>query len=132
MEQNNKKVFIVEDDSAISDIYKMIVENAGFKVEVFNLGQDAIRAVQKAKPGSEEIPDIILLDLILPDINGLEVLKEVKSAQGGKDIKVFILTNQSNVEFKPEDPVQPNKVIIKANTDPTQLVGIIKKELGLV
>ncbi|MBM3206300.1 MAG: response regulator [Candidatus Staskawiczbacteria bacterium] len=124
----NKKVFLVEDDSAISDIYKAIMEKSDLDVEVFSMGQDIIKAVKLIGKDGGNTPDIILLDLILPDMNGLDILKEIKTNESSKDIKVFILTNQSDVDFG-EIVVRPDKIVTKANITPTQLVDVIKEEL---
>jgi len=67
-----------------------------------------------------------LLDLILPDINGVEVLYEIRKNDATKDIKVFVLTNQQESEM-PHSDVKPDKFIVKANTTPTQLLDIIKE-----
>jgi len=131
MDKKNKNIFLVEDDSAIVDIYKTLMEKSGFDVEVFGLGHEIIKAVKEMNGDLEsKKPDIILLDLILPDMNGMEVLKEVRKNNATKNTKVFILTNQENVKFSETDTIKPDKVIIKANTTPTQLVEIIKEELG--
>lgn len=124
----NKKVFLVEDDSAISDIYKAIMEKSGLDVEVFSMGQDIIKAVKLIGKDGGSTPDIILLDLILPDMNGLDILKEIKTNESSKNIKVFILTNQSDVDFG-DIVVRPDKIVTKANIAPTQLVDVIKEEL---
>ncbi|MEK7664377.1 MAG: response regulator [Patescibacteria group bacterium] len=123
-----KLIFLVEDDSAIADIYRTIMEKSNLNVEIFGLGQDIIKVLKSIKAGEREKPDIILLDLILPDMNGIDVLKEIKSNEESKSIKVFILTNQGEVKFDQTD-LRPDKVIIKANITPTQLVETIKKEL---
>lgn len=124
----NKKVFLVEDDSAISDIYKAIMEKSGLDVEVFSMGQDIIKAVKLIGKDGGSTPDIILLDLILPDMNGLDILKEIKTNESSKNIKTFILTNQSDVDFG-DIVVRPDKIVTKANIAPTQLVDVIKEEL---
>lgn len=131
MSNENKKVFLVEDDSAIVDIYKMMIEKAGFDVEVFGLGQEVISAIKRINnDGQVKSPDIVLLDLILPDINGIEVLRELKTNETTKNTKVFILTNQDDVKFEESDAIKPDKIIIKANITPTQLVDTIKNELS--
>lgn len=125
----DKTIFIIEDDSAIADIYKTLMEKSGFKAEVFSLGQEAVKRLKEGEANEGGKPDIILLDLILPDINGMDVLREIKSNEKTKGIKVFILTNQEGVKFEQSDPIRPDKVIIKANVAPTQLIDIIKEEL---
>lgn len=126
--RKNKKVLLVEDDSAIIDIYQMMIKKAGFDVEVISSGQEVIKRIKDLKANEQSKPDIVLLDLILPDINGAEVLKEIKNNNVAKDIKVFILTNQEEGLQKLGD-VKPDKFIIKANITPTQLIELIKEQL---
>ncbi|OGZ67384.1 MAG: hypothetical protein A3C58_03790 [Candidatus Staskawiczbacteria bacterium RIFCSPHIGHO2_02_FULL_34_10] len=124
----NKKILIVEDDVAIVDIYKTILEKASFAVDVISSGQEVIKTLKDIKSEGEVKPDLILLDLILPDMNGIEVLKELKGNSATKDIKVFILTNQE-IELQDLGGIRPDKYIIKANITPTQLLEVIKKQL---
>ena len=117
----------MEDDSAIADIYKTIMEKAGFDAEIFGLGREFLRGLKNAAEEGKN-PAIVLLDLILPDMNGMEVLNKIKKDEETKDIKVFILTNQDESQI-PKQDVKPDKFIVKANTTPTELVEIIKEEL---
>src|SRR3989344_8062583 len=120
-----KKIFIIEDDSAIVDIYKVIFKKANFDVETMSSGQEAIDMIKKIiETGKESKPDIVLLDLILPDMNGIEILKLIKNNDVTKDIKVFIMTNQEKTQLEQLNEIKPDKIIIKANTTPTQLLEI--------
>lgn len=129
MTEKMKKILLVEDDSAIIDIYTMMMKKAGFEVQVASLGQDVIKKIKDVESGQEAKPDIILLDLILPDMNGAEVLTQIKNNSATKNIIVFILTNQENAEKQIPEGVKPDKIIIKASLTPTQLIDTIKKEL---
>ncbi|MBI3631462.1 MAG: response regulator [Candidatus Staskawiczbacteria bacterium] len=91
-----KKIILIEDDSAIIDIYETLIKKAHFDVRTISLGQEAINMTKDIEDGTESKPDIILLDLILPDMNGLDVFKEIKKNKRTKDIKIFILTNQQS------------------------------------
>ena len=124
-----KKIILVEDDPAIIDIYETLMKKAHFDVRVISLGQEVINMVKNIEDGTELKPDIILLDLILPDISGVEVFKEIKKNKKTKDIKIFILTNQKEVQFKEFGDEKPDKFIIKANISPTQLLELIKEFL---
>lgn len=121
-----KLIFLVEDDSAIVDIYKLMMEKSGFTVEVFGLGKEVINAIKT----SSKKPDMVLLDLILPDINGMEVLKEIRHNPATKDIKVFILTNQSDVKIDEGAIVRADKILIKAHVTPSDLVDTISEALN--
>lgn len=128
----SKVIYLVEDDSAIVDIYKALMKKFKFTLRAFSLGKEAIKAIKDIKDSKseEKKPDIVLLDLILPDINGLEVLKTIRHNEATRDVKVFILTNQSDVKFEESDAIRPDKVIIKAEIAPTSLMEMIKQELG--
>lgn len=125
-----KKIILVEDDPAIIDIYQILMKKAGFDVRVISSGQEVINMIKNIEEGAELKPDIILLDLILPDINGTEVFKEIKKNEKTKDIKIFILTNQQDIKPEQLGDTKPDKFIIKANISPTQLLELIKEYLS--
>ncbi|MBI2050158.1 MAG: response regulator [Candidatus Staskawiczbacteria bacterium] len=127
MTEKKKKIILVEDDLAIVDIYTTLMKKAGFDVKVINLGQEVINMVKNIEEGSESKPDIILLDLILPDVSGIEVFKEIKKGKKTKDIKVFILTNQKEVQPQELGDAKPDRFITKADITPTQLLEVIKE-----
>ncbi len=129
MSEKKKKVILVEDDLAIIDIYQTMIQKAGFDVEAIGSGQEVIKKIKELKAGDPSKPDIVLLDLILPDINGIEVLKEIRKNNTTKDICVFILTNQEESQISKLDGIKPDKFIIKANITPIQLVALIKEQL---
>ena len=130
MPNKMKKIILVEDDPAIIDIYETLMKKAHFDVRVISLGQEVINMIKNIEEGTELKPDIILLDLILPDINGIEVFKEIKKNKKTKDIKIFILTNQKDVQPQQLGDEKPDKFIIKANISPTQLLELIKEYLS--
>jgi len=125
-----KKIILVEDDSAIIDIYQTMIKKAGFDVEVISLGQEVLKRVKEVVAGEKPRPDMMLLDLILPDMNGIEILAEIRKNEATKSIKVFILTNQEESGVATSDSVKPDKFIVKANMTPTQLIEVIKQELA--
>src|SRR5476651_1710199 len=84
-----KKILIIEDDIFIRDIYQMKFTQVGFDVAV---AEDGIIALKKLE---EQIPDIILLDIMMPGMNGMEVLKIMKNNEKWKKIRVIMLTNLS-------------------------------------
>lgn len=126
----NKKILLVEDDLAIIDIYETMMKRANLKIETIKLGQEAVNIIKDIKSGEHPKPDIVLLDLILPDINGIEILKAIRKNKETEDIVVFILTNQEKTQLPEFIDFKPDKIIIKANTPPTQLLKIIKEQLS--
>jgi DNA-binding response OmpR family regulator len=82
-----KKIVIVEDNTALADLYKTRMELAGYDCLVANDGIAGLYLVQS------EMPDLVLLDLMVPAIAGDEVLRRMRASDWGRDIKVLILSN---------------------------------------
>lgn len=126
--KNSKKIILVEDDPAIIDVYSTAFKNSGIDFEVVSMGHEAINAI-KEKAEKEDKPALVLLDLILPDINGMEVLRSIKAEEKTKDIPVYVLSNQTTVESEEPGQIKPDKFIIKANITPTELVKLINEKI---
>jgi DNA-binding response OmpR family regulator len=84
-----KKILIADDEKFINRAYSDTLQRAGYEVIVALNGEEALEKITKEKP------DLILLDLIMPKMNGFEVLKKVKSHLKLKDIPVLVLSNLS-------------------------------------
>jgi len=121
-----KTILFIEDDLPTVEVYKIALEHAGFKVETAFSGNDGIKKI-KAKA-----PDLILLDFLLPDIDGLEVLKEIREQKDAKDIPIFILTNYTDEKLGQKGLFLKNeKYLLKTKYTPRELVEKVKKELRL-
>lgn len=119
------KIAIIEDDQAISQMYRFKFEAEGFDVQTAENGKLGLELVQTMKP------DIILLDLMMPEMTGDELLVKMRATAWGKDIKVIVLTNMGEQEI-PESVKKLNvsDVILKANMTPRQVADVVKKNLG--
>ncbi len=119
------KIAIIEDDQAISQMYRIKFESEGYTVETAENGALGLELAEKMKP------DIILLDLMMPEMNGDEMLEQLRKRPWGKDIKVIILTNVGEQEI-PESVRSHNvsAFILKADMTPRQVVEVIKKQLA--
>lgn len=119
------KIAIVEDDQAISQMYRFKFEAEGFKVEVADNGKLGFELAEKMKP------DIVLLDLMMPEMNGDEMLALMRKTSWGKSIKVIILTNMGEQEIPKEvKALGVSGVILKANMTPRQVADLVKEKLG--
>lgn len=119
------KIAIIEDDSAISQMYLIKFEAEGFEVETAENGVIGLQLIESMRP------DIILLDLMMPEMNGDEMLRQLRATDWGKDIKVAILTNIGEQEM-PEDinTLGISAFIVKADMTPRQVADLVKKELA--
>lgn len=122
-----KTILLVEDEPQIIDVYQTALRGAGFEVESIVMGGDAIEKVKKIKSGRLKKPDLILLDLVLPDINGLEVLKEIRGYPETKDLSVIVLTNYGDGDLEKNGyDLGAEQYLVKAQYTPTQLVALIE------
>ena len=126
-----KTILFIEDDLPTIDVYKTALEKAGFDVDPMLLGEEAVRKIKEIEQGKAKKPDLVLLDLALPDINGIEVLEEIRKQKKTKDMLVFILTNYTNKELEEKGLfLKAEKYLLKTDYTPRELVELIKKELG--
>lgn len=127
----NPKVLIVDDDANFREIWKIKLVNNGFDVLVASNGKEALEIFKNNKP------DIILLDIIMPVMDGIEMLLNIKDDLKDKNSKVFIITSLD--EADPEVKNYHNKVIqelgavkcLRKSTDLNDLVDILKKQVNL-
>jgi CheY-like chemotaxis protein len=89
---DKKTILLVEDDTFVSDIYQTKISSEGFNMMVAENGLEAIKRLE------EKIPDLILLDIIMPYMDGIETLKKIKADERWKKIPVILLTNLSEKE----------------------------------
>ncbi len=119
------KIAIIEDDPVISQMYRMKFEADGFDVQLANNGKRGVALAESFRP------DIILLDLQMPHMNGEDALEEIRSEDWGKTIPVIILTNLGEEEApKSLHTLGIHSYIVKAELTPKQVVGRVKEALG--
>ncbi|NCQ54559.1 response regulator [Candidatus Saccharibacteria bacterium] len=120
------KIAIIEDDSVISQMYRMKFEADGFDVQLANNGKRGVELVEAF------LPDIILLDLQMPEMDGAEALEIIRGHEWGKNIPVIILTNLGEEESpKQVRSLGIHSYIVKANLTPRQVVGRVKEALNI-
>jgi DNA-binding response OmpR family regulator len=120
------KIAIIEDDPVISQMYRMKFEADGFDVQLANNGKRGVAMVESF------IPDIILLDLQMPEMDGPEALTIIRKSDWGKDIPVIILTNLGEEESPKElRTLGIHSYIVKADLTPRQVVQRVKEALDI-
>lgn len=120
------KIAIIEDDPVINQMYRMKFEADGFDVQLADNGKRGVELVESFHP------DIILLDLSMPEMNGEEALTKIRSEDWGKTVPVIILTNLGEEEApKTLRMLGIHSYIVKADLTPRQVVGRVKEALNL-
>ncbi len=114
--QNSKKIVIVEDDASLAEIYKTRLELLGYTCFIGYNGITGLYFIQT------EVPDLVLLDLMIPDIPGSEVLATMRRSDWGKNIKVLVLSNLNESEATPGlRDLGIEDYLVKANMNEDQL-----------
>jgi len=124
MKSNEKKVLIIEDDPFIADVYVLKLESEGYDVET---AEDGIIGLEKLKKNKY---DIILLDILMPNLDGFKVLERIKMNPEVSKIPVVILTNLSQKkDIQKGLDLGATDYIIKTKFTPTEVVKTINKVL---
>jgi DNA-binding response OmpR family regulator len=119
------KVLIIEDDSFISDMYRLKLEAEGFNVKVAEDGQKGLEQLNKEKP------DLVLLDVVMPKMDGFTVLQNIKEDPEIQDVPVVLLTNLGQ-----KDSVEKGlkmgalDYVIKAHFTPSEVVEKVREILN--
>lgn len=121
---NKKKILIAEDDTIISSMYKIKLEQNGFEVTLAENGGDALELGKKVKF------DLILLDVMMPQLDGFAVLQELKKNDCNKKTPIIMLTNLGTEEdVKKGQEYGAADYLVKASLTPAQMTEAVKKYL---
>ncbi|MCD6271057.1 response regulator [bacterium] len=119
-----QKILFIEDESALQKSLGDLLREKGFEVISAVDGQTGLRLAK------ENLPDLILLDLILPRLHGLELLKKLKEDKNTKNIPVVILTNLENIkDVEKAIELGATAYLVKANYSLEEIAEKVKKTL---
>lgn len=120
---SGKSIVLVEDDSFISGMYQTKLTSLGYQVEIMDDGEKAAARLKQ-----DPLPDLVLLDIVLPKKDGFEILEEVRKEDRTKDLPVILLTNLGQ---KPDVErgikMGADDYIIKAHFTPSEVVEKIQQ-----
>ncbi|KPJ54720.1 hypothetical protein AMJ47_03755 [Parcubacteria bacterium DG_72] len=120
-----KKILIIEDDKLLASLLKKKLKKEGYEVLVTFQGD---KGLSKAK---EIMPDLILLDIIMPVMNGFEVMEKIQKDQDLAKIPIIIVSNSGQpVEIGRAQELGARDWLIKAEFDPQEVVDKVKKQIG--
>ncbi len=118
---SSKKIIIVEDNASLAEIYKTRLELLGYTCYVAYNGIIALYFIQK------ELPDLVLLDLMIPDISGDQVLATMRKSSWGENIPVFVISNLNEADAPAGlRDLGIEGYAVKANLQNDQIDNIVK------
>ncbi len=119
-----KTILLIEDDPFLVEIYSTKLKEAGFSVIVAGEGEEGLKKMK------EKTPDLLLLDIVLPSLNGWEILRDIKRNDKLSNLKVVILSNLGEKE-EVEKGLRLGAVryLVKAHYTPSEVVEEIRKIL---
>lgn len=129
-----KRILWVEDDMGLVALYQtMISTMKGVELEIMTLGTPALQRIKEITAGVAEKPDLVMLDLLLPDVNGDRILKAMRESPATKDVPVYILTNYGGEEMENEltENLNAEKYMIKTDWGPIKLMPFLEEKLSL-
>lgn len=127
MNKKNKTILIIEDEKAIFMPLEVLLKREGFKIKIVEDGEKALETL-----GKIESPDLILLDLVLPKINGFEILKKIKQDPKIQSVPVMIISNLgSEKEISTGLALGAVKYFVKSQTMPLEIVKTVKNFFNL-
>ena len=120
-----KKILIIEDDKLLANLLTKKLEKEGYEVSVSPQGDKGLTEAKKIKP------DLILLDIIMPAMDGFEVMKELKKDEELVKIPIIIVSNSGQpVEISKARELGARDWLIKAEFDPQEVVDKVIKQIG--
>lgn len=119
------RIAVIEDNDTVATMYEFKLKLEGYEVKIARDGEEGLQLIEEFQP------DLILLDLMMPVMNGDEMLQRLREMDWGAEIKVVILTNIS----KSEAPMSlrflaVDRYIVKAHYTPQQVVDVVRELLG--
>lgn len=123
---NDKVVLIVEDERSLRKAATMALEEAGYKVI------EASNGVEGLKQAEEKKPNLVLLDHLMPEMDGLTMLEKLRATDWGKQMPVIVMTNMQDVNLINRSLVAgANDTVLKADMTLEKIVHIINERLGV-
>jgi len=119
-----KTILLIEDDPFLVDIYSDKFKNAGFAVEIAEDGEATLNKIREKKP------DLVILDLVLPHIDGWEILRQIKEDSSLNQIPVIVFSNLSQKsDIEKSQALGATKYLIKSQYTPSEVLEEVKKIL---
>jgi len=125
LKARSKKILLIEDEELILNLLQRKLEKEGYKVSIARDGKEGLEKMIKNPP------DIILLDIVMPRMDGFEVMEEVRKDKNLKMIPIIIISNSGQpVELDRAKKLGARDWLIKTEFDPKEVITKIKQQIG--
>ncbi len=123
------QIYLVDDDRFLLNLYAAKFKNAGDEVTAFGSAEELLTALRKDPPTTR--PDAILLDLIMPGMDGFTALETIRKEELAKGAKIIILSNEGqDAEIERAKSLNADGYIIKASAIPSEVLAEVARTLG--
>jgi len=120
-----KKIIIIEDEEIILNLLQKKLTNEGFEVSIAREGREGLKVMKEVKP------DLVLLDIVMPNMGGFEVMEEMEKDEELKKIPIIIVSNSGQpVELDKAQKLGARDWLIKTEFDPKEVVDKVVKQIG--
>ncbi len=116
-------ILIVDDSAEIVEVLGMMVEAEGYRAKGVTSGREALRAL------SEDCPDLVLLDLMMPDVDGFDVLRKMRSTPDLESVPVIVITASAKIDVERQVLAAGAKACLFKPFNPDELLDRIAREL---
>lgn len=124
-ESKGKNIFLVEDNVFLSKVLANKLTKNGFNVTAIDAGDKALDIIRN------KVPDLLLLDIFIPGINGLDLLEILRKEDATKELKVFMISNTDQADSRKKAKELGASFIVKAISTPEEITETVKEALGL-
>ena len=120
-----KKILLIEDEEIMIDLLQRKLTQEGYEVSLAKDGVEGLEMIKEIKP------DLILLDIVMPNKNGFEVMEEIQVDEALKDIPIIVISNSGQpVEIDKAKKLGARDWLIKTEFDPQEVIEKVKKQIG--
>ncbi|KPJ73262.1 hypothetical protein AMJ48_02250 [Parcubacteria bacterium DG_74_1] len=120
-----KKILLIEDEEIMIDLLQKKLIREGYKVSVARDGEKGLKAMKEARP------DLVLLDIIMPKMGGLEVMEEMAKDQELSKIPVIVVSNSGQpVELDRAQKLGAKDWLVKTEFDPQEVINKVARQIG--
>jgi two-component system alkaline phosphatase synthesis response regulator PhoP len=120
-----KKILIIEDEELLYNLLERKLNEKGYQASVAKDGAEGMKMIREIKP------DLILLDIVMPNKNGFEVMDEMQADEKLKHIPVIVISNSGQpVEIDKAKELGAKDWLIKTEFDPQEVIEKVKKQIG--